>query len=543
MDASFQLRTQLVDVHRRTIRPVTIHAEQGRIREISPSADAGSRFTLPGFVDAHIHVESSMLTPAEFARAAVVHGTVATVSDPHEIANVLGVEGIRFMLDNAASVPLKFFYGVPSCVPATDFETAGARLPSGAVQELLADPRLPYLAEMMNFPGVLSQDAEVMAKVRAAREAGKPIDGHAPGLRGSQARAYIDAGITTDHECTTMEEALDKLVAGCKVQIRQGSAARNFDALYSLIDQYPQACMLCSDDRHPDDLIAGHINLLVRDAVARGQDLFHVLRCASINPIEHYGLDVGQLRVGDPADMITVSDLHAFDVITTYIDGRPVAERGKANFAAPAVQPLNRFATISVSDADWTIPATSSRIRVIEAMDGELITRAGIDTARIEGGLAVADPSRDLLKLTVVNRYAQAPAACGFIRGFGLTRGALASTVAHDCHNIVAVGADDESLTSAVRALIGAQGGLCVAADGTSEVLPLPIGGLMSTGTCAEVAAQYSQLNVAARRLGTQLRSPFMTLSFMALLVIPALKLSDRGLFDVERFQFVPLFV
>ncbi len=543
MNAPFALQTRLVDVHRREIRPVSIHVDQGRISAIDPSDTPGFGYTLPGFVDAHIHVESSMLTPAEFARAAVVHGTVATVSDPHEIANVLGIDGIDFMLANAASVPLKICFGVPSCVPATEFETAGARLPSAAVCELLADCRLGYLAEMMNFPGVLSQDDEVMAKLQAARDAGKPIDGHAPGLRGTQAQAYLAAGISTDHECTTLEEARDKLAAGCKILIRQGSAARNFDALYSLIDQHPDACMLCSDDRHPDDLLAGHINLLVREAVARGQDLFHVLRCASSNPIEHYGLDVGQLRVGDPADMVIVSDLESFDVLRCYIDGRIVAAGGRPAFEAPQVQPLNRFAAISVSDADWRIPAAGSRIRVIEAIDGELLTRASITTPRVEAGFAIADPTRDLLKIAVINRYAKAPVACGFIRGFGLTHGALASTVAHDCHNIVAVGADDASLSSAVRALIDSAGGLCVAAGGATDVLPLPIGGLMSTGTCTEVAAQYGRLNEAARRLGTELRSPFMTLSFMALLVIPSLKLSDRGLFDGERFQFVPLFV
>ena len=551
-DNCHTLIANLVDLHAAAIRAAKIIVTDGvitAIDDLDANAAAPTTFLLPGFVDAHIHVESSMLTPNQFARAAVVHGTVATVSDPHEIANVLGRKGVDFMLQSAAKVPLKIQFGVPSCVPATAFETAGASLDSVAVAEMLDDPRLGYLAEMMNFPGVLAGDSEVIAKIAAAASRNKPVDGHAPGLRGDSARAYVAAGISTDHECTTKEEALDKLAAGCKIQIREGSAARNFEALFTLIDEHPANVMFCSDDKHPDQLLVGHINLLVREAIHRGQSMVNVLRCACVNPVEHYGLDVGLLRVGDAADFIEVADLTDFKVLRTFIDGVVVAEHGQATFGTTPETPLNHFVAEPHSIDDFRVPApaASATIRVIEAIDGELITTAGEYPARIVDGRVESDTERDLLKIAVVNRHAkhtEIKPAVAFIKNIGLQSGAIASSVAHDCHNIVAVGATDEALCQAVNAIIAAQGGLvAVTSEGESHVLPLPVAGLMSTESCADVAATYDQLNAVARNLGTNLGAPFMTLSFMALLVIPSLKLSDLGLFDGSRFAFTSLFV
>lgn len=546
---SHTLTANVVDVHARRIFAARVTVTDGRIQsivELATNDPAPNSYLLPGFIDAHIHIESSMLAPNEFARAAVVHGTVATVSDPHEIANVLGRDGIEFMLQSAAKVPLKIQFGVPSCVPATAFETAGAALDTKAVAELLDDDRLSYLAEMMNFPGVLGRDSEVVAKITAAKARNKPVDGHAPGLRGADAAAYVAAGISTDHECTTKEEALDKLAAGCKIQVREGSAARNFDALYTLVDEFPTEVMFCSDDKHPDQLLVGHINLLVREAISRGQDMMNVLHCACVNPVEHYGLSVGTLRVGDAADFIEVTDLTTFKVLRTFIDGQVVAKDGSATFRVEAESPVNHFVAQPKSTGDFRveIPDNGARqIRVIEAIDGELITKEATCRAHVVDGCAQSDPDNDVLKIAVVNRYANEPPAIGFAKNFGFKRGAIASSVAHDCHNIVAVGATDDDLCQAINAVIAAQGGLAAVGDGNEMVLPLPIAGIMSPRSCAEITADYDRLNAIARDLGTTLGAPFMTLSFMALLVIPSLKLSDRGLFDGDKFRFASVFV
>ncbi len=542
MSASFRLVGRVVDLTRRAIVPATVVVEDGRIAALEPVSGEPQTYLLPGFVDAHVHVESSMLVPSEFARAAVVHGTVATVSDPHEIGNVLGVEGVEYMLASAAEVPFKFHFGAPSCVPATSFETAGAEIDADQVARLLDDPRIGYLSEMMNFPGVLHADAQVMAKIAAAKERGKPIDGHAPGLRGEAAQKYLAAGITTDHECFTKEEADDKLRFGCKILIREGSAARNFDELVPLLREHPDRVMLCSDDKHPDELLTGHINVFVRRAVARGIDVMDVLRAACLNPVEHYRLNVGLLRVGDPADFIEVDNLSDFGVLRTFIDGQLVAEHGRTTIPQTTPRVANRFAARPLTPEQFAVPATSDTLHAIEAIDGQLITRRATVPAKIVAGRAVADPARDLLKIAVVNRYHDAPPAVAFVQGFGLQRGAMASSVAHDSHNIVAVGARDDELCAAVNRVIETQGGLAVAAGGESAVLPLPVAGLMATGSCEEVAHAYEKLDRQVKQLGSPLRAPFMTLSFMALLVIPDTKLSDRGLFDGRRFEFLPLF-
>jgi adenine deaminase len=536
---SLTIAGQLVDPLSRTITPSAVTIESGRISSIEPYPHAPQRFLMPGFVDAHVHVESSMLVPSEFARLAVRFGTVSTVSDPHEIANVLGADGVRYMIENGRTVPFKFNFGAPSCVPATTFETAGASIDSKGVRALLEMPEILYLSEMMNWPGVLFGDAEVAAKIAAAKALGKPVDGHAPGLMGEQAAKYAAAGISTDHECFTYEEGLGKAKLGMKILIREGSAARNFEALWKLLNEFPAQCMLCSDDKHPDELVHGHIDRLVGRAVAKGVPLWNVLDAACVNPVKHYGLQVGLLRPGDPADFIEVADLKDFRVLRTWIDGRCVADGGLTLFDTKPAAIVNAFRCGPKKPADFRVAAKPGLIRAILAIDGEIITKEAHHAPRVEAGAAVADPSRDLLKITVVNRYADAPPAVAFVQGFGLTSGALASTVAHDSHNIVAVGADDASLCRAVNALVEARGGVAYADASGVRVLPLPIAGLMSPEPGEAVAAKYQEIDRATKAAGVTLRAPFMTLSFLALLVIPQLKLSDKGLFDGAAFKFV----
>jgi adenine deaminase len=533
--------------------------------------DPGQPFIMPGFIDSHVHIESSMLVPSEFARLAVVHGTVATVSDPHEIANVCGLDGVEFMIRNGKTVPFKFNFGAPSCVPATNFETAGALLNADDVKELLQRDEIKYLSEMMNFPGVLFRDPEVMKKIEAALQLGKPVDGHAPGLRGEDARRYIEASptgdtpttpganiirISTDHECFTREEALDKLSYGMKIIIREGSAAKNFEALIELLNDYPDHILFCSDDKHPDSLVLGHINQLCARAVAKGIDLYKVLAAACVNPVKHYKLDVGLLREGDPADFVLVKDPVKFEVLQTYINGIQVAENGQSKIQTAKSGTINQFSCSRKDSIDFEIRAhvtgdvtrspgifvaggKAIRVPVIEALDGQLITNRLEVAMEIEDGVIKPNVEQDTLKIVVVNRYRDAPIARAFIRNFGLKQGAIASSVAHDSHNIVAVGVDDESICEAVNLLVDSHGGISCVSDNSQLVLPLPVAGLMSNEDGYHVARQYSLLDQAAKEAGSTLSSPFMTLSFMALLVIPHLKLSDLGLFDGDRFAFV----
>ncbi|GAB4238175.1 MAG: adenine deaminase [Chlamydiales bacterium] len=482
-----------------------------------------------------------MLVPSEFARLAVIHGTVATVSDPHEIANVLGIEGVRYMIANSKKVPFHFFFGAPSCVPATSFETAGASITLAEIEILFKEDGLLYLSEMMNYPGVLNNDPEVMKKIALALQLGRPVDGHAPGLKNEEARFYAAAGITTDHECFTLDEALDKIACGMKILIREGSAAKNFDALHSLFKEHADKLMLCSDDMHPDKLTLSHINALVRRAVKLGYNVMDVLYAACIHPIHHYGLNVGQLRVGDPGDFIIVNNLEEFRVKRTYIGGQLVAQDGVTLIESQPVPKINHFTCSLLKEDSLALPARHDKIHVIEAIPGELITRRLTMPASIEGGIYVPDPSRDLLKLVVINRYKEAPAAVAFIKGMGLREGAIASSVAHDSHNVIAVGADDKSLCQAINAVISNQGGVCTTREEETVLLPLPVAGLMSCSDSQLVAKQYIEVKEKAKALGSTLPDPFMTLSFMALLVIPSLKLSDLGLFDAEAFQFIPL--
>jgi adenine deaminase len=541
----FKISGRIIDVLQQRIFPGTLHIAQGRIQQVIEEETAVADFILPGLIDAHVHIESSMLVPAEFARLAVVHGTVATVSDPHEIANVLGLAGVDYMIRNGQQVPFKFNFGAPSCVPATPFETAGARITADDIEELFQRPEIRYLAEMMNWPGVLHQDPEVVQKILLAQKFGKVVDGHAPGLRGEQARQYAAAGMSTDHECFTAAEALDKLACGMHILIREGSAARNFDALIGLLPHHAGKIMFCSDDKHPDNLVEGHINLLVKRALALGIDLFAVLQAACVNPVRHYGLEVGLLQARDPADFIVVDNLEDFNIRQTYIDGHLVAEQGVTRIAAIPFEIVNNFHTTPKTAAQFRLPASQDqvRIQVMEAYDGQLITGSITTEARIVAGNIVSDPENDVLKIAVVNRYQDAPPALGFIRSFGLREGAIASSVGHDSHNIIAVGADDASLCQAVNAVIAARGGICAVGSQGSEILPLPVAGIMAAADGYEVAAAYSNLDARAKELGSTLASPFMTLSFMGLLVIPALKLSDKGLFNGTTFEFTPVVV
>lgn len=543
---SWIITGNVVDIFNQKVYPATLEIVNGKINALSPDSEAAGvnpqlPFIVPGFIDSHVHIESSMLVPSEFARLAVVHGTVATISDPHEIANVCGVEGVEFMIENGQKVPFKFNFGAPSCVPATVFETAGATLDAKAVADLLARDDIKYLSEMMNFPGVLAKDPEVLEKIAAAHALGKPVDGHAPGLRGEQAQQYIDAGISTDHECFTYEEALDKLKRGMKVLIREGSAARNFDALIDLLHDYPDQMMFCSDDKHPDSLVAGHINQLCERAAARGINIFNILKAACLNPVIHYKLDVGLLRKNDAADFIVLEDLVHFKVLETYIDGIKVAADGKSLIKGVTATPINKFDCQSKTSADFRNLLSeinvSTSMPVIEAMDGQLITKKFFEYKKSANGLPVVDIDNDILKITVVNRYFEAPVAIAYIRNFGLKEGAIASSVAHDSHNIVAVGVNDECIMKAVNLVIENRGGVSCANENTELVLALPVAGLMSAEDGYQVAAAYTAIDAMAKSFGSTLSAPFMTLSFMALLVIPHLKLSDKGLFDGDSFK------
>jgi adenine deaminase len=534
---------QLIDILKRRIYPAEVHVDHGKITLIKEIAHSGlhTPYILPGFVDAHVHIESSMLIPAEFARLAVVHGTVSTVSDPHEIANVCGIPGVEFMIENGKTVPFKFNFGAPSCVPATTFETAGASLNSADVEKLLLRDDVRYLTEMMNFPGVLHRDEEVLKKIASAHRLGKPVDGHAPGLRGEQARQYRDAGISTDHECFTAEEALDKLKCGMKILIREGSAAKNFEALADLLHDHSDQMMFCSDDKHPDSLVDGHINVLCARAVEKGVDVFKVLQAACINPVLHYKLNVGLLHQNDPADFILIEDLKNFTVRETWIDGQCVAALGKSNIKSGVpIKAINNFSCSKKNISDFSVLWKGEKeIPVIEALDGQLITNKRLLPPRVVDQKIVADVQQDILKIAVVNRYQDAPVALAFIKNFGLKKGAIASSVAHDSHNIVVVGADDASIARAVNLLIENKGGVsCVNAQ-EETLLPLPVAGLMSDQDGYEVAKTYTTIDALAKSLGSTLSAPFMTLSFMALLVIPHIKLSDKGLFDGDEFKFV----
>ena len=535
----------IVDVVNGEIFPGTIEVKDGKIHDIQRDNRSYQSFITPGFIDAHVHIESSMMPPSEFARIALAHGTVAAVCDPHEIANVLGIQGVQYVMENAAEVSLKFYFSAPSCVPATTFETSGARLTVEDTETLLEMPEIKFLGEMMNFPGVIYDDPEVLKKLEMARVHHKAIDGHSPGLSGDDLKKYIAAGITTDHECFKMDEALEKLSLGMKILIREGSAVKNFDDLIPIADAHYQNCMFCSDDKHPDDLQKGHINDLVKRALDTGLDKMKVLQMACINPVTHYGLDVGYLKKGDPADFLVIDDFERLQIQKTVIQGEIVAENGRSRLPRKPAGIINRFSANPKKPEDFSVPHKNRPVHIIDVIDRQLITRKSSDTLESLNGYLACNLEKDILKIAVVNRYEDREPAIGFVRNFGLKHGAISGSIAHDSHNIIAVGTTDEEISSAVNLIIANKGGICAVCKTKNirEILPLPIAGLMSDEDFETVADRYTRLDTLAKEMGSKLRAPFMTLSFMALLVIPEIKLSDRGLFDGTRFEFMELFV
>lgn len=539
----FTVKANVIDIVAKEIFPAEVSIINQKIASIKRINEKLHTYILPGFIDAHVHIESSMLIPSEFARIAVKHGTVGTISDPHEIANVLGISGVDYMIENARQVPFHFYFGAPSCVPATNFETAGAVIDSDNIDQLLSRKEIVYLAEMMNFPGVIYKDEEVLKKLEFAKKHNKPIDGHAPGLMSEGMKTYFDAGITTDHECFGHTEAFEKLKHGVKIMIREGSAAKNFDTLIPLLKEFPKQIMFCCDDKHPDNLIESHINDHVKRALKAGYDLYDVLRAASLNVIQHYNLPIGLLQVGDNADFIEVDSLYDFNILKTYINGKLVAENRQSFIQSVEAPIVNNFNCSLKQSSDFKIKSEDELIRVIEVLDGQLITHELQTKSLVKNGFAESNTDEDILKIAVVNRYHDAPIATAFIKNIGLKDGAIASCVAHDCHNIVVVGTNDEDICKAVNTIIKAKGGISLATTNEELVLELPIAGIMTDLPAEKVAELYIKLDRRAKELGSKLRAPYMSLSFMALLVIPELKLSDKGLFNGKSFEFTDVFV
>jgi adenine deaminase len=539
---SKEISGNIVDLINQKIFSGTIKIDKGKILKIIKNNQDFKNYIIPGFIDAHIHIESSMLTPSEFARIAVAHGTVAVVADPHEIANVLGLDGINYMINNASKVPFKFYFGAPSCVPSSNFETSGGVITTSDVETLLSRNNIKFLSEMMNYPGVIYNDSEVMKKIALAKKYSKPIDGHAPGLTGEELKKYVSAGITTDHECSTFEEAHEKIKLGMKILIREGSAAKNFQELFPLLENHWQSCMFCSDDKHPDDLVKGHINLMVKKAIENKIDSIKVLIAASLNPIKHYNLDVGLLRVGDPADFLVIDDLDKLNVISTFINGCETAKAGKSLINRIKSKKINNFNINKLKPDDFSLKSNAEKMNVIVTIEGQIFTEKIKEKSKVENGFVVSDVNKDILKIVVINRYKKSKPALAFIKNFGLKDGAIASSVAHDSHNIIAVGLKNEYICKAVNLIIENKGGISAVGKNCEIVIGLPIAGIISEKSYNEVAKNYTEINNAAKSLGAKLKSPFMTLSFMALPVIPRLKITDKGLFDSERFKFINLF-
>ena len=532
----------IIDLINQKIFSGTIKIENGKIIDIIKKNQSFKNYIIPGFIDAHIHIESSMLTPSEFARVAITHGTVAAVADPHEIANVLGTNGIYYMINNASKVPFKFYFGAPSCVPASNFETSGGVITTKDIETLLSQKNIKFLAEIMNYPGVIYNDSEVMEKIEIAKKYSKPIDGHAPKLSGDDLKKYVSAGITTDHECSTFEEAHEKIKLGMKILIREGSAAKNFEELCPLLENHWRNCMLCSDDKHPDDLIKGHINLMVKKAIDKKIDPIKVLIAAILNPIRHYNLDVGLLRIGDPADFLIIDSLDKLNINSTFINGKKVANASKPLIKKIKSEIINKFNIEKLKQSDFSINALAEKMNVIVTIEGQIFTQKTLETPKVKSGCVISDVDKDILKIAVVNRYKKSKPALTFIKNFGLKDGAIASSVAHDSHNIIAVGVTDEYICKAVNLIIKNKGGICLVGKNYEKVLALPIAGIMSDISYNQVANKYTEINNLANALGSKLKAPFMTLSFMALPVIPRLKITDKGLFDSDNFRFINLF-
>ena len=560
----------ILDVLTDSVYPARITIEDGIFKQIIPiqvteetKIDVDG-LLLPGFIDSHIHIESSMITPAQFARIAVRHGTTSVICDPHEIANVCGIEGIEFMIENAKTVPFNFYFTAPSCVPATGFETSGAVLNSDEIEYLLQKDEVVALGEMMNFPGVIDGDGEVLRKLELARQYHKPIDGHAPLVSGQDLDKYIEQYIITDHECSNFKEAIEKKQKGMKIMVRDGSSAKNMEALLDFsarIDHLknqesfgiiptevlsrrihsPIFDFIVSDDKHPNDLINGHLNLSVKKASELGIDIIKAIEMVTINPASHYSLEAGSIVTGAKADFIIVDNLHDFNIKKTYIGGECVFDGENVLFDVEDVDVSNTINADKKHACDFDIyfDGDECEVNVIKCYNGELLTKKATATLKTKDGIVQPDIYEDVLKISVVERYGGNTITNAFIKGFGLKKGAIASSVAHDSHNIIVVGYSSEMMAEAVNTVIENRGGLAVVSEDFSDSLSLPIAGLMSNEDAFDVAKKLDVLHRMASALGCKLDSPFMTMAFMALLVIPSLKISDEGLFDGDNFEFI----
>ena len=564
----------ILDVVTDSIYPARIAIEDGIFKQVTPvtineetSVDVPG-IMLPGFIDSHIHIESCMITPAQFAKIAVRHGTTSVVCDPHEIANVLGIDGIEAMIENAKKVPFNFYFAAPSCVPATPFETSGATLDSSAIEYLLKKDEVVALAEMMNFPGVISGDEEVLRKLELARKYEKPIDGHAPLLSGKDLDKYLEQGISTDHECTNVVEAIEKKIKGMRIMVRDGSSAKNMEGLFNMDEGKkmvenserfsliyrdvfekklfsPVFDFIVSDDKHPDELVKGHLNLSIKKAISLGIDPFKAISMVTINPAYHYALDAGIIVEGARADFIVVDSLHDLNVLKTYVGGECVFDGKNVLFDAPEMKSHNSInaSKKTAADFDMHYDGDECEVNVIECFDGNLLTRKATASLSVEDGIVQSDTSQDVLKIAVVERYGGNTVANAFIKGFGLKKGAMASSVAHDSHNIIVVGCDSEAMARAVNRVIDDGGGISVVCDDFTDSLPLPIAGLMSNEDAFDVAGKWGELYEKTVDWGCTLKFPFMTMAFMALLVLPSIKISDKGLFDGDSFEFMNVII
>ena len=566
----------MLDVVSDTIYPARITIEDGLFKEVTPITVSEKDIVkidvkglmLPGFIDSHIHIESSMVTPAQFAKIAVRHGTTAVVCDPHEIANVLGIEGVEAMIENAKQVPFNFFFTAPSCVPATGFETSGAVLDSSDIEYLLKKEEIVALGEMMNFPGVINGDEEVHKKLEFARKIGKPIDGHAPLVTREALDKYLAAGISTDHECSNVLEALEKKIKGMKIMVRDGSSAMDMEGLFDIEEagkqldfSGPMGLMfrdiferkiysplfdfIVSDDKHPNDLINGHLNKSINKAVGLGIDLIKAINMVTINPAYHYNLNCGAIVPGAKADFIIVDSIYDCNVLKTYVGGECVFDGENVLFDVPEIEPRNTINTTkkTASDFDIHYDGDECEVNVIECFDGDLLTKKATAKLYVKDGVVQPDIYQDILKIAVVERYGGNTIANAFIKGFGLKKGAIASSVAHDSHNIIVIGYNSQMMADAVNQVIDDKGGISVVSEDFSDSLPLPIAGLMSNEDVYDVADKLGILHNMVKALGCQVEAPFMTMAFMALLVIPSIKISDKGLFDGDNFEFMDVII
>lgn len=556
------IRGNILNVFTDEIYPAEIEIENGIIKCVKKIKGDFQGIMVPGLIDAHIHIESSMLTPSFFAQAAVPHGTTAIVADPHEIANVMGLDGINLMLKDAKNIPLRIFFTAPSCVPATSFETSGAIIGPDEIDILMKKEEVVALGELMNFPGVINEDDLVIEKIQIAHHHKKPVDGHAPLLSGAELCKYVSKGISTDHECISMAEAREKKELGMKIMIREGSSAKNLEDLISLGGEF-----LVSDDIHPGDLSQGHMDHIIKKAIICGLDPIEAVKMVTINPSNHYSLNMGAISPGREANLIMVDDLENFNVKKVYIGGELVAKNKTALFNPTHISSGNTIFLEKTKPSDFTIPLSGNEVmvRTIDVLDEQLITSESEAIMQITNKEIVADVEQDILKIAVIERYGKSISkistknkqfsqlsknevilgnnnkkmALAFVRGFGIKEGAFASSVAHDSHNVIVVGTDSNYMARAVNILIENNGGLVAVSKNSQKSLKLPIAGLMASESAEIISSKLEDLHSMAGEMGCSLKSPFMTMSFLALLVIPNLKISDKGLFDVSKFEFV----